>query len=193
MNALPHIDPAASHGLAAALAAVLLLGAFAKLRDLALFRAAVEGYGLVPERFAAGWAGAVAIVLPCAEAACGLLLLPLATRSAGAIAAAALVGCVTLAVLAALALGRGGIDCGCGSGGSGGNGDVPLGAGLVARNVVLVALALVAAAPPSSRALHAVDALSIAGTVLFLLGAWTLANTLLAHEPRLRSSPRRSN
>ncbi|MFO1268505.1 MAG: MauE/DoxX family redox-associated membrane protein [Rubrivivax sp.] len=185
MNAWPSIDPAASHGLAAALAALLLLGAFAKLRDLALFRAAVEGYGLVPERFA----GAVAVVLPCAEAACGLLLLPLATRSAGAIAAAALVGCVTLAVLAALARGRGGIDCGCG-GGSAGGGDVPLGAGLVARNAALVALALAAAAPPSSRALHAVDALSIAGTVLFLLGAWTLVNTLLAQQPRLRS-PRR--
>ncbi|MBK9135169.1 MAG: methylamine utilization protein MauE [Betaproteobacteria bacterium] len=185
MDLLPSIDPAAGHGLAAALAALLLLGAWAKLRDLALFRAAVENYGLLPERGAA----AVAVVLPCAEAACGVLLLPLATRGAGALAAAALVGAVTLAVLAALVRGRGGVDCGCG-GGTGSMPDVPLGAGLVARNGVLIVLALAAALPPAPRALHAVDALSIAGTVLFVLGAWTLVNTLLAHEPRLRDGRR---
>ncbi len=184
----PSIDPAASHGLAAALAAVLLLGAWAKLRDPALFRAAVENYGLLPER----WVAVVAFLLPCAEAACGALLLPLLTRSAGALAAAALLGAVTLAVLAALARGRGGIACGCG-GGSGGDGsDVPIGAGLVARNAVLIALALAAAAPPAPRALHAIDALTIAGTVLFVLGAWTLVNTLLAHGPLQRGGRRRS-
>lgn len=183
LASLPAIDLAASHGLAAALAALLLLGAWAKLRDPALFRAVVDGYELLPER----WAAPLALALPCAEALAGALLLPLATRSAGALLAAALIGAVTLAVLAALARGRGGIDCGCGGAAS----DVPIGAGLVARNGVLIMLALAAALPAQPRVLSWIDALTIAGSTLFMLGAWTLANTLLAQQPRLRGTRRR--
>lgn len=99
----------------------------------------------------------------------------------GALLAAGLVGCVTLGVAVALARGRAGIDCGCG----GSELDVPIGAGLVVRNLVLLALALTAAAPPAPRAVVWLDYPSIAGATLFLLGAWTLANTLLAQQSRL--------
>jgi hypothetical protein len=172
------VDPAVGHALAAALAVLLLTGAWSKLRDPLLWRETLANYELLP----ATLVRPVAWLLPLAEAGAGVLLLPLATRGAGALAAAALVALVTAAVGVALARGRGGIDCGCG-----GETEVPIGTGLVVRNLVLVTLALAAALPPAPRAMVWIDAPTVAGATLFLLGAWALANTLLAQQPRLRS------
>lgn len=175
--ALPAVDPVLNHALAAALGVLLLHGAWAKLRDAIVFRETLANYELLP----ASVLGLVASALPLAEAAAGLLLLALPTRSLGALLAAALVAGVTLGVVVALVRGRGGIDCGCG----GSELEVPIGAGLVARNLVLLALALTAVAPAVPRAVVWLDYPSIAGATLFLLGAWTLANTLLAQQSRL--------
>lgn len=179
MPPLPAIDPAIGHALAAALALLLLGGAWSKLRDPLLWRETLANYELLP----APALRAVAWLLPLGEALAGVALLPLATRGAGALAAAALIALVSAAVVVALAHGRGGIDCGCG-----GDAEVPIGAGLVLRNAVLVVLALAAALPPAGRALVPwVDVPLITGATLFLLGAWALVNTLLAQQPRLQS------
>lgn len=173
------LDPVAGHALAAALAVLLLLGAWAKLRDPWLFRETLANYELLPE----SWVGPVARVLPLCEALAGVLMLPLATRGLGALAAAALLVGITAAVGLALARGRGGIDCGCG----GGELEVPLGAGLVVRNGVLLLLTLAATLPLGTRPVVWIDYPALAGATLFLLGAWVLVNTLLAQQPRLQT------
>lgn len=173
------LDPAIGHALAAAIALLLLGGAWSKLRDPLLWRETLANYELLP----APALRPVAWLLPLGEALAAVALLPLATRTAGAVAAALLVTLVSAAVVFALARGRGGIDCGCG-----GDAEVPIGFGLVLRNAVLVALALAAALPPAERALMPwVDVPLITGATLFLLGAWALVNTLLAQQPRLHS------
>ena len=174
---LPLVDPVASHAVAAALGVLLLLAGWTKLRDLEAFRDVLANYGLLAPR----WVAPVASGLALAECTAGVLLLPGATRAIGAALAAALWLVVTAAVVLALARGRGGIDCGCG----GAQQEVPLSAGLVARNLVLLALAALAAAPIASREVVWLDFAALAAAVLFILGAFTLVNTLLAQHSRL--------
>ncbi len=172
-------DPVASHAVAAALGVLLLLGAWAKLRDIESFRDVLANYELL-----APWLIApVAWVLALAECAAGVLLLPTATRPIGAVLAGVLWLVVTAAVVLALARGRGGIDCGCG----GAQQDVPLGTGLVVRNLVLLALTAVAAAPIAAREVVWLDFVAVGAAVLFILGAIALTNTLLAQHSRLHA------
>ena len=74
------LDPTLPHMFAALLAIVFLGGAWQKLRDPDGFAMAVEQYRLLPS----SWVTPAAWGLLAAEAAAGLLLLPLATRTAGA-------------------------------------------------------------------------------------------------------------
>ncbi len=176
------MDPAPLLALQLALALVLATAAWHKLRDLAAFRAALEGYGLLP--LAALAAGAV--LAPAAEAfaAAALGVAP----AAGALAAGALLALYTAAISWNLWRGRRGIDCGC----AGPALRQPLSGSLVARNLVLCAAALACAAPPSGRALVWVDALSIAGGVAVLTALYAASNGLIAQAPRLaplRSQP----
>lgn len=92
------------------LAIIFLIGAGQKLRDVAMFAAAIEQYRLLPQSLsvAAAWS------LVTAELAAAVLLLPLSTRSGGALLAALVLGVVTLAVVVNLLRGRRAIDCGCG-------------------------------------------------------------------------------
>ena len=46
---LPALDPVIGHTAAASVGALLLTGALAKLRDMALFRATLDNYRLLPE------------------------------------------------------------------------------------------------------------------------------------------------
>lgn len=175
----PLADPVASHAVAAALGVLLLLAAWAKLREIESFRDVLANYELL-----APWLLApVAWVLALAECAAGVLLLPTATRPIGAVLAGVLWLVVTAAVVLALSRGRGGIDCGCG----GAQQDVPLGTGLVVRNLVLLALTAVAAAPIAAREVVWLDFVAVGATVLFILGAITLTNTLLAQHSRLHA------
>lgn len=176
---LPRLDPVASHAVAAALGVLLLLAGSAKLRDLAAFRDVLADYELLAPR----WLAPVAVALALAECAAGLALLPVATRPAGAVLAVVLWLVVTAAVVLALARGRGGIACGCG----GAQQDVPLGAGLVVRNLALLALAALAAAPIAAREVVWLDFAAVAAAVLFMLGAIALTNTLLAQHSRLQA------
>ncbi|HEX7385320.1 MAG TPA: methylamine utilization protein MauE, partial [Burkholderiaceae bacterium] len=75
---------------------------------------------------------------------------------------------------------RAGIDCGCG-----GASPLPLGRGLLARNGVLLALALVAAWPAAARPAVWLDLVAVGFATLFLLGLYVVANTLLGQHGRL--------
>lgn len=172
------LDPLLSHVSAAAVALVLLLAALAKLRDLALFRHAVDAYGVLP----APLVGAVAVALPLLEGAAGVLLLPAGTRAAGAVLAVAALGTATLGVVLALRAGRTDVDCGCG-----GSASLTLSWGLVARNAVLLVLAAGAAWPIAPRTTGWLDAAAGVLATLVLLGLYAVANQLLANHPRLRA------
>lgn len=180
---MPLLDPVLAHAAAATLGAVLLLGAAEKLREPLLFQDAVDNYRLLPAPLVLPLARA----LPLAEGLAGAMLLPLATRAWGALAALALLLLVSGAIAINLLRGRTRIDCGCG-----GLRHTPLGPGLLLRNAVLAGLAVLALAPIAARASTWLDFAAVGGATLFGLGLYHLANALLSHHAHLidlRNSP----
>jgi len=113
-----------------ALALVRGRAALAKLSDRAHFRTALGGFG-VPRPLVA----ALAAALPPVELAVGAMLLVSAASRAAALAAASLLGIFTLAVAAALLMGRR-PSCGCFGGQS------PIGPHTLVRNVLLLGAAV---------------------------------------------------
>jgi len=178
------LDPAVALALRLALAALLLSAALHKARDLRGFAVALAGYGLLP----AGWSRPVARALPAVEATLGLALLVPGAGAPAALAGAALLSLYTAAAAAALGRGRRGLPCGCG----GPAGAGVLGPALLARNAVLVTLALVAALPFATRPLVWLDAVTVAGALAALALVYAAVDRLLANGPELRALRARS-
>lgn len=174
MNA---IDPVLVETLALAASAILLTGALHKLRDLALFRAMLENYRLLPVAVE----GSAAVLLPAVEALAGVALLFGASRAAGAALGALLLLVVTAAVAVNLLRGRRNIDCGCGASDSG----QTLSWSLVLRNAVLGAALWGASLQPGARQLGWIDFLSVVGAAGALFGLYIAANQLLTNHPLL--------
>lgn len=174
------LDPAVEHVLRGSLALLLGSGALQKARDLSLFRAAIEGYELLPARLAALAAAGFASLEGVLGAA---LLVParFGLRPTALALAAGLFALYGAAIAINLARGRREIDCGCG----GPSAHVPLSGWLLLRNALLVAMALGCLAGVSPRALGIVDLLSIAGGIAVLALVWTAVHGLLAHAAEL--------
>ena len=170
-------DPVVTYLVAAALAIALLVGAWQKLRDLAAFRTALEGYALLPLAVA----GVVARALPVTEALAGLALVIERTRILGVMLAVALLAVVTSAVIINLLRGRHDLSCGCG----GIEDEQTLSWALVARNLVLLALLALVSFAPATRALQWLDYMSVAAGACALYGLYAMINQLLANQPRL--------
>lgn len=160
---------------------VLLFGlsALHKLRDFGGFSRQLADYRLLPDP----------LLLPAAAAVVGTecavtigLLMPGAQRVA-AIAAACLLVVYAVAIAINLARGRRNIDCGC----SGPALRQTLSEGLLVRNGVLIAAALFATLPTTTRGLGAWDWLMATAAVLTVALLYTGANTLLANGPMLKS------
>jgi len=168
----PVVDPAVHAWLCASLGLLLAFAAAHKLRAPRAFAAQLAEYRLVPDAASLP----LGLVLGASELALALALCaPVLSRPA-ALGAALLLALYAGAIAIDLARGLDDFDCGCGLA------PRPLGPGLVARNGLLVAGALVAALPVSPRALGAVDALSIAaGTLCFAL-LFAAADTLAARR-----------
>jgi len=109
---------------------VFVVAGLAKLRDRAGAREAARGFG------APAWVGGL---LPFAELATAGILLPKATATAGAIAAAALLAVFSTGILRAMVRGEA-PDCHC----FGALHSEPAGAKTLARNAVLLAIAVLA-------------------------------------------------
>jgi hypothetical protein len=171
------LDPTLPHMFAALLAIVFLGGAWQKLRDVGTFVMAVEQYRLLP----VPWVPVAARGLLAAEAAAGLLLLPIATREAGAALALVVLAVATLAVSINLLRGRSAIDCGCGGPEDGQH----LSWGLVLRNGVLSLAASLSLAAEAPRRLVWLDGLTVVAGTLALYGLYAAANQLMANRPRL--------
>jgi len=169
-------DPVVLHGVSAALSIILILGGLSKLRDIELFRYAVENYRLLPAPTVLpfAWGFALAELL----AGLGLVVEPLQFW-------AALLGLGVMAVATggvAISLRRGldRIECGCGSGGQ------RISWGLVGRNAVLAAAIALCAGDEAARPLAAFDYFSVAAIALALLALYACANQLLANQPFLK-------
>lgn len=134
-----------------------------------------QGYGLIPDRLAYP---AVRALTGAEALAIVLLALP-PTRMAGGLIAALLFAAYAIAMALALRAGRREIDCGCG-----GAPQIVSGATL-ARNGVLILLALGAAAAPATP----VGALPAAAAILVAVTLWlslTVAETLDANRALMR-------
>jgi hypothetical protein len=177
------IDPAVDWTLRAALALLLVGAAAAKMRDLARFRASVGDYRLVPDALVAP--AAVAIVA--AELALGALLLVPGGRAVGLAGSAALLLVYAAAVGVNLARGRR-IDCGCGGPGS----RRPIGGRLVARNVIVAAVALAGLAPVRVRPALWLDGMTVAAATAALAALWAALDRLGAQAPALAALRRRA-
>ncbi len=171
-------DPVVTHMVAAALAMLLLVGAWQKLRDQLAFRTALEAYDIVP---ATSLSGVFAWLLPAGEVLAAITLVIDRTRTVGVVVGAVLLAVVTAAVIINLLRGRSDLGCGCG----GIEDEQTLSWALVARNGVLLALLAVVSLEPAVRALEWLDYLSVAAGACALYGLYALINQLLANQPRL--------
>lgn len=173
------IDPVVPAVLRGALALLFVTAALHKLRDLHAFRVALGDYELVP------WplTGLVAPALVAAELGAAILLLTPWARPWGFAAAGTLLALYTVAISVNLLRGRRGIDCGC----FGPALRLELGAGLVARNALLIAGALAGLLPAAPRTLTALDGIPIVAGIGFLAAAYAAASRLLANAPALRA------
>jgi hypothetical protein len=169
------IDPLLNHAVAAAFALLWWLTAWHKLSARVEFRAALLDYRLLPP----GLVPLAAWLIPVGEALLGLAWVTGPASVAGPLSAA-LLGVYALAIAINLGRGRVHMGCGCGFGSAAGK-DLPMSWWLIARNVVLGALALTGALPVADRSLGLVDGLTLilmlaAATVLFTGASQLLRN-----------------
>lgn len=168
-------DPVAVGTLVGALSLVMFAAAWHKFSEADAFAGALAAYRLVPQPAVA----AAARALPVTEAALGVGMLIPATRAWALIVLAALVALYALAIGINLARGRRDIDCGCGGESH------PLSWGLVLRNVVLAAAALLASRPTVERSMDWIDALTLVLGVLAFYAFYVMADELLRQASRL--------
>lgn len=149
------IDPAIGTLLCGAFALLFASAALHKARDFAVFAQLLHAYRVLP-------AGVpLAAAVPALELAAGVGLLLPPARSAAALGGAALLVLYALAIALNLQRGRRDLACGCG----GANERRPIAAWMVWRNLLLAAVLAGLALPWATRALQAVDVLTVAAGI----------------------------
>ncbi len=172
-----HIDPIFIIASAITIAVILASAATHKLRAPARFRNQLEDYQLLPKALLR----VVGHGLPLVEIGVAFALLVPASQASAALIAAALLALYAIAIAINLWRGRADIDCGC----SGPDQAQPLRPVLLARNGVLVSLALVASIAPQARALGFFDGFVVIAAAAVALLIHTATEGLLANAPRL--------
>jgi len=170
-------DPIFVIASALAIAVILASAASHKLRAPARFAGQLEDYQLLP----AGLVRVVSRLLPMVELATAFALLVPASRGVAALVAVALLALYAGAIGINLWRGRRDIDCGCAGPGQ----TQPLRPVLLARNSVLVALALLASIAPQTRDLGVFDGFVVIAASAVALLIYAAADGLLANSPRL--------
>ena len=163
--------------IALSLALLWIAAALFKLRGFEVFSVVLADYRLVPERVVHACAAAVIVL----ELGLGLGLLVSATRGIALIGSALLLATYAAAIALNLYRGRRFIDCGC----MGPVGHQPLSAWLVARNLLLAVLALVAMLPGQGRALVWFDAITVPAAIAVAALLYAATNRLVANGPEL--------
>ncbi len=162
------LDPLAVWIAAALISTLFGHAALAKLADRSLFEQHLASYG-VPFALL----GVTTWLLPALELLAALLLLT-PWRELGAELSASLLFAYG-AVMAWHRLHRRALDCGCGGA------PLPISWLLVARNVVLLAVALLVALPMSSRVIGVTDFAVVAASVLLAAPLYAAFNQVLRH------------
>lgn len=170
------VDPVVAGAFGGAASVILVAGALAKLRDVKLFRYAVENYGLLGRQGSALFAG----LFPVTELLAGITILFDGTRSVGLLLSLGVLAVASLGVVINLLRGRTAIECGCGTRGQ------RISWGLVVRNSVLATAIVLSSGQAVFRNLSVIDYFSVAGAVLGLLALYACANELLANQPLLK-------
>jgi hypothetical protein len=171
------LDPIAGLALAVLLGWVLAEAGLGKWRRPLHYAAVIDAYRLLP----AGQGRHVARPLALLEIALALALLVPATRGVAAGASAALLALYAAAIALNLWRGRSTIDCGCG-----GARAQPLSRALLARNAVLIALALwLALAAPALRGTGWLDTVVALAAAAVAILAYASANLLIANRQLL--------
>ena len=180
------IDPLLPRTIAAGFALLLVAAAWHKLRSRAAFATVLADYRLLP----AAAIPVAAVAVPVFEAALATDWLRAGSLRAAALATAALLAVYALAIAVNLLRGRAHIGCGCGFGTRAGASE-SLSWGLVARNLVLIVLALLPLLPAAQRPLGALDWLTLAAALLVAALLYLGAAQLLANDTAIRSWRRR--
>ena len=171
------MDPVLASVLRLSLALLLGGAALHKLRHPAAFRLALASYALIP----AALLGVAPWFFVAAELGLAVSMVAPASGAAPALGTALLLALYSGAIAINLLRGRRDIACGCGGPASRGT----LGWGLLLRNGVLVAVAMLAALPEQLRPLVWLDLVTVALGVATLALLWNASGLLASHAPAL--------
>jgi hypothetical protein len=159
------IDPLLSRTIAFGFAVLFIGTAWHKLSALGRFSAILRDYRLLPALLIRP----LTLLIPAIELTLVLGWLSNLSPRVTAMTSAALLSTYALAMIINLGRGRIYIDCGCGFGASIGEGQA-LSSSLVARNILLIGIALLSLVPTSGRDLGITDlALVFASTLIAIL------------------------
>lgn len=161
------------------MALIFTAAAIHAMRDWAIYVAVVDQYQILPRS-----AGHIAArLLPPLSLVDAIILLTPSLPLTGPFLGVFLMIVFTVAVTINIHRGRVHIDCGCG----GADGQ-RLSLGLIARNLVLMALLVVAAVAPAEAPLDASTALSIVGVAVVLFAFYFAANQLMTNQQALKAA-----
>lgn len=170
------LDPLILRAISICFGLLLLLAAVHKFSAVHQFRAVLEDYQVMPRALTT----IAARLIPLIEIALGAGWLMGFKPQMIALATAALLATYTSAIALNLLRGRTHISCGCGFG-SRSSEDEQLSVWLVLRNSFLVAVALVAIVPTSSRTFGLIDYVTLVTTLIAGVLLYSAANQLLAN------------
>jgi len=170
------LDPLILKVISVGFGLLFLLAAVHKFSAAQQFRVILEEYRVMPR----GLAGPLARVVPLLEVALSVGWFSGARPELIAVSSAALLVVYTSAIGINLIRGRIHIGCGCGVAGSA-DGDQQLSSGLILRNTILIAIALVAVLPASARSFGVIDYVTLGSTLLASALLYAGANQLLAN------------
>jgi hypothetical protein len=183
------LDPLISTIISIALGLMFLMAAVHKFSDLARFQAVLADYRVMP----ASIVPVLAALLPLGEVLLGLCWL--FSNLSVWLPTAGLLALYTAGIAINLLRGRVHISCGCGFGNSTGADDA-LSWGLVMRNALLIAAALVTILPVSVRAYEILDYVTLVAALLASILLFTATNQLIRNQGAIntwRHKVRRDN
>jgi hypothetical protein len=177
------LDPVVVKTIATGLGLMFLIASVHKFSDNAQFRVTLLEYQLLPERFVAPFSR----IVPIGELLLGASwLVGFNQQVLTAVASAGLLALYAIAISINLKRGRVHFDCGCGFGGKTDN-EQYLSGGLVIRNLLLMALALVTLLPAGSRELGIGDYATLTAALLACTLLFGAANQLLANRSAINT------
>lgn len=172
------LDPLIARTIGIGLGLMFALAAWHKASDAASFRVTLLEYQVLPDALVAP----ATRIVPIIEFLLALgWLTALYRPELTATASAVVLGAYGVAIAVNLVRGRAHFDCGCGFGGTHDR-EQFLSWGLVVRNAILTAAALITLAPASSRALGAGDYATLVAALIAAALLFGASNQLLANR-----------